>query len=85
MDRVSVGRGGRNTEKDISRSPPGCLLGAMVSRAPLPGSVDFMGGVSVGYSHGTAGGADVAQLLGRGPLLSPVSGHLRFLSSRSEV
>ena len=85
VDRVLVGRGDHSREMDAARSPPGCLLVTMVAMAPLPGSGESIGWVSVGCSRGAACDAVVAQLLGRGPRLSPVSWNLRFLFVMSGV
>ena len=74
--KMSVGRGGRNTEKDPARLPPGCQLVTLVAKVPLPGLCESNVVVSVECSPGTDGGANGAQLFGRGPQSSLASWYL---------
>ena len=82
---VSVGRVGRRIGKDFARLPPGCRLMTTVVRAMLPGSGGSTALVSAECSGDAAGGADGAQMLGRGPPSSLIFWHLESLSLVSGV
>ena len=71
-DRVSVEKGVQSRERGLVISS-GYLSATMVTRAPLRGSGVSTGGVSAECSRGAVGVFEVAQPLGLGPQLSPVS------------
>ena len=79
VGRISVGRGGQNTEKYPARLPLGCPLVTIVARARLTDSGGSTVSMSGGCSRGVAGGAKVAQLLDLGSPSSPFSWHLGSL------